>query len=340
MSKTQEEKKEEIIKTWRETDYPSFQSFGDKFKIDPRTIRKIIIKEGLGYDTSHNNIRTRKLLAYIKELQSSMCRWEEMRAQRLSLEEHFKDFNGHIDIIEMHVPYTKFKYVYQLMKEASTRKGKKMLVCAGDSMNLDMFSPFYQKSGDRSKPSDEWKTLLTVLRGAECIYDKIIFMETNHDNRIFKVIRNNILGRDRAEEAMKWMKTYQDAFEKEKFKKIITVKGAIFQIGDVLITHFENNSVVPGHIPRDVIKYLVPRMQKHWNIVFQAHTHSHSKIPNDRKIAIETGALCKTLDYWRRGKMQGKGKLTSLGYAVCEMRKGIADPNDSNFIFYEWEDWL
>jgi len=274
------------------------------------------------------------------ELITATCQWEANRVNRLTLENAFNHFTGHIDIVELHVPYTKYEYVFKMMAKTRKLKGKKVLILAGDSLNLDMLSRFYQRSDDRSKPSDEWRDLVIVMREAKRTYDKIIMEQTNHDSRIYKCIRDNILGRDRDDEIQEWLRTYQEAFEREGIENIMVIKGAIFQVGQIIITHFENNSIVPGNIPRDVIKYLVPRIQKPWSIVFQAHTHTQSKIPNDRKICIETGALCKTLDYWRRGRMQGKGKLTSLGYAVCDMKDGIPDPNESNFVFCEWEDYI
>jgi len=191
----------------------------------------------------------------IEGLTEAICRWEIIRANRLLLEEQFKNFTGHLDIVELHIPYTKYHYVWDLMKETKNRKGKKILVCAGDSLNLDMFSRFYQQSYDLSKPSEEWRGLIAVLKEAEAIYDKIIFMVTNHDNRIYKIIRREILGKDRADEVLDWMKSYSEAFANEGFKKVITVRGSLMQIGDILITHFENNSIVPGVVCRDVIKY-------------------------------------------------------------------------------------
>lgn len=284
--------------------------------------------------------------AFIDSMEQQYCRWEVLRNDRLELEEQFEHFTGHIDIVELHIPYTQYGYLFDLMGQTllidtyNPIKKNKMIVFAGDSLNLDMFSAFYQRSTDRSKPSVEWRDLLKVLRRAERIYDHIVFMTTNHDNRIWKLLMRNIVAKEVYDEVMQWMTSYEDAFNHERFTKIITVHGALFHIGDLIISHFENNSIVPGVICRDVIKYLTPREQKDWNIVIQAHTHAQSKILNDRKICIECGALCRTLDYWRRGKMKGKGKLTSLGYATCEMENGIADSNKTNPIFCEWEDYL
>jgi len=291
--------------------------------------------------------------AFIDSMEQQYSQWEILRVDRLEQEKQFEKFTGHIDIIEMHIPYTKYGYLFDLMGRTllmdtyNPIKKKKMLICAGDSMNLDMFSAFYQRSTDRSKPSVEWRDLIKVLRRAEQIYDYIVFMVNNHDNRVWKMLMRNIIAKEVFDEIMHWMTSYHDAFNHEKFTKIITVpcsrfseQGVIFQIGDLIISHFENNSIVPGVVPRDVIKYLVPRIEKDWNIVIQAHTHAQSKIANDRKICIECGALCGTLDYWRKGSMKGKGKLTSLGYAVCDMENGVADPNKTDFVFCEWEGYL
>ena len=276
-------------------------------------------------------------------MEQQFCRWEVLRNDRLELEEQFNRFTGLINIIELHIPYTKYEHLFDLMGRALKSKAEtKILVPAGDSMNLDMFSAFYQRSADRSKPSVEWRDLIKVLRRAEQIYDHIIFMTTNHDDRIWKMLMKNIVAREIYDEVMQWMTSYQDAFNHEGFTKIITVPGPLFQIGDLVITHYEDNSIVPGHVPRDVIKYLTPRMdpRKPWHIAIEAHTHAQSKIANDRKICIECGTLAKEMDYWRPGKMKGKGKLTSIGYAVSDMENGIADPNRTDFVFCEWNDYI
>jgi len=136
------------------------------------------------------------------------------------------------------------------------------------------------------------------------------------------------------------MRKLNEDFKESGLKKIVVVPDCIFQIGDVVITHFENNSMVPGTIPKNIIQYLLPRLKKEWNICFQSHTHGQSKMALERKLVIETGALCPTLDYWRRGQMSGRGKMTSLGYAQAETVKGKASLNSCNFVICEWEDWL
>ena len=90
-------------------------------------------------------------------------------------------------------------------------------------------------------------------------------------------------------------------------------------------------------LPSGLTYNLFPRLSKKWNICYQAHTHSQSKISIDGKTVIETGALIDTLDYWRSGKMSGTGKMSSYGYAVCEMINGKSDINKCNYIICGWE---
>ena len=125
-----------------------------------------------------------------------------------------------------------------------------------------------------------------------------------------------------------------------KIQKMDVVNNYLVQIGNILVTHLENNSVVAGKVDRDLVQYLTPRISKPWEVVFQAHTHSQSRIPIDRKLCIETGTLCDSLDYWVKGKMFGKGKHSTMGYGVCDMVKGKADMNTCNFIITEWQGYI
>ena len=95
-----------------------------------------------------------------------------------------------------------------------------------------------------------------------------------------------------------------------------------------------------GTTSRSVGQYLIPRIERPFNLVVQAHTHAQSWIPVERKFIIESGCLAATMDYWRRGKLLGKGKLTTIGYASGYMRKGKAIINECRPIFKAWEDYI
>jgi hypothetical protein len=143
-----------------------------------------------------------------------------------------------------------------------------------------------------------------------------------------------------SQEILDLMDGYVDIFAKNKLKKIDIVDHYLFQIGNVVICHLENNSNVPGAIRRGLVQYLTPRVEKSWDVAFQAHTHAQGSDTIDRKKIIETGTLTGSLDYWVCGKMHGKGKHSTLGYGVCDMVKGKADLNACDYVVTGWQEYI
>ena len=290
------------------------------------------LEKNLSYEEIKRNWR--------KYFYQAHSEWEIKRVKRLLIEELFEHYTGKIDMLEMHVPFTKYEYAFQMMDKTAEYKGKKMLIEMGDNINLDMLSYFYHADSSTETPMQELNNFIRFLRTAEKVYDYILVMITNHDNRIYKFIDKMIKGKDQARALIEFVTSYSDIFEKVKLNKTVVVNDYILQIGSAIMTHFEDNSIVPATVARNIVKYLYPRIEKEWDTVFQAHTHCQLKLPVDRKLVIETGACCGMFDYWRNGKMNGKGKAGSVGYATCEMKNGVAIPNLSNFVFCEWEAWL
>ena len=267
-----------------------------------------------------------------------MSQWELKRENRYAIEDRYKNFTGHIDFLECHIPYTNFRNVEAMMDRAEKIKGKKMLVIAADFLNLDLFGPFLSTTDNVSMPEDEIKMGLELLKEAAKVYDYEVFLEGNHDARISKVVKREVKDVRVQDQINKLVGGYDKIFKEAK--KLDIVHSYIFQIGNVLIAHMENNSSVPGKTGRDLVQYLVPRIKKHWDVIYQAHTHSQSKLPIDRKLAIEIGCAADSLDYWIRGKMSGKGKFGTMGYGVCDMVRGYADMNDCNFVISQWQGYI
>ena len=274
------------------------------------------------------------------QLRQEINNWEFRRCDRLKAEEQFENFTGLIHGVELHIPFTCWTYAFDMVKEAKKYKGKKILISGGDSMNFDTVSFFYKRGGAKRTPQEEITDLVKFLKYAQTVYDKIIFIETNHEKRMQKIVERMFPDRTQALEVTKMMKTLKDVFESEGLTKIVNVDDFLFQIGDIIFSHFENNSAVPGTVCRNLIQYLMPRIQKEWNITAQFHTHAQAIIPIDRKVAIENGCIAQTMDYWRSGKMLGKGKMISIGYGSYEMKQGKALLNKCRPIICGWEGWL
>ncbi len=284
-----------------------------------------------------NKETTRRLdhLTKLTDLTRTVCQWEVRRENRKCVEDLYSGFTGTIDIVELHIPYTQYDCLRTLFAE-DIDPARRMLVFGGDAVNLDMFSVFHGKSGDQSKPSDELKALVAILQAARARYGHILFLVTNHEERLKKVIQRNI-EKDVADEVLKLLETFQSLFSRAGLGGVVVVEDWFVQIGDAVISHMENNSTVAGTIVRNIIQYLTPRLTRSWNIVFQLHTHCQSKIPIDCKVGVETGTLAETMDYWRSGKMYGRGKMSTSGYGRCVMKRGKADLNLSGFVIWNWE---
>ena len=123
------------------------------------------------------------------------CVWERKREDRLVIEEGYENYSGKLDGIELHIPFTKYDYAFKMMADTEKYQGNKGLICAGDNVNLDMFSYFYKTSKDLSRPFVEMNNFIRFLKVAEKVYDFIIVMTTNHDHRIEKIINKIAISR-------------------------------------------------------------------------------------------------------------------------------------------------
>jgi hypothetical protein len=264
-----------------------------------------------------------------------LSQWEVKRVDRLKLETLFERFTGLIHVVELHIPYTKYDLFKKLLHKASLYEGKKILVLAGDSLNLDLFSRFKQRSTDNSKPSDEIDKLIKLLKESSKVYDNIVYMTTNHEDRLTKVVLDAIADKDVANEVLKQTRTLKDIFETENLK-VVYVANYFFQIGDLIICHMEANRVVTGALSRDLVSYFKPRINKSFNAIIQAHTHRQSMVYVDRVLVIECGCMLPSLDYWLDGKLKGNRCFSTIGYAQAEMRGGVTSINDTRPVMMEW----
>lgn len=279
-------------------------------------------------------------IALCQSLTQVVPTWLTRKAGREELERQFSLFTGGMDICELHIPYTKWEYVEQMMADRQKTKGNKLLFLDGDSVNFDMFSMFYPKSKDKIQPKFEREQFIEFLKIASSVYDRIIFLKTNHEARLYKILFKIADNKEQAEAYTDFVESLEETIKKNKINNLVSVDSPFFQIGDVIISHFENNSAVPGSIARQTIQYLIPRIRKAWNVVYQAHTHTQSMLPIDGKLFIETGAMIGSMDYWINGRMNGKGKFSTIGYAVGDMVKGQADLNTCKFVMKSWQEYI
>ncbi len=265
--------------------------------------------------------------------------WESKRIERLKLERIYQNYSGYIDIVELHCNHTFYDYVADLVNRTRKKKGRKMLVLAGDNIDLSMLSQYHSTTQQSITPTEEKMTLIKLLKYILPYYDDKMIMLTNHDNRIVKVIGKYVYDKQVADEIKANQETLKQTFIKNDVN-ITFCDNSLFQIGDCLIVHPENNSSIPAGLARWCSLYYPPRIEKPFNVCFIAHSHCQSKIPLDRRLYIEISSISQTQDYWRKGKLLGKGKLSTLGSAHAYLEKGKCDLNQCDFYINQWEDYL
>jgi UDP-2,3-diacylglucosamine pyrophosphatase LpxH len=110
--------------------------------------------------------------------------------------------------------------------------------------------------------------------------------------------------------------------------------GWMTQVGDLLVTHAEKFSRVPGSAVRQIDEGLTDFDHvynlKPWRVLLQAHTHAASIIPwkADRLLG-ETGCMCVTHGYQMTARMGGRPQRQ--GYVTLTQHAGITDVNSVRF---------
>ena len=106
------------------------------------------------------------------------------------------------------------------------------------------------------------------------------------------------------------------------------------QVGDLIVSHAEKFSTVPGSALRKIEEGLSDFEQvyglKPWRVLVQAHTHAHSVVLwHADKMLVEGGAMCLTHGYQLTARMGGRPQR--IGYTTLRQINGVTDLNSVSF---------
>lgn len=110
--------------------------------------------------------------------------------------------------------------------------------------------------------------------------------------------------------------------------------GWMTQVGDLIVSHAEKFSVVPGSVLRKIEEGLtdfdhVYGLQP-WKVLIQAHTHAHSVVCwHADKLLVEGGCCCVTHGYQLSARMGGRPQRQ--GYTTLRQIHGVTDINSVRF---------
>lgn len=106
--------------------------------------------------------------------------------------------------------------------------------------------------------------------------------------------------------------------------------GWLTQVGDLVVSHAEKFSRVPGAALRQIDEGLTDFEQVYglqpWRVLIQAHTHQLGIFPfKADRLLVEGGAMCATHGYQMTARMGGRPQR--IGYVWLTQRDGATDTN-------------
>jgi predicted phosphodiesterase len=110
--------------------------------------------------------------------------------------------------------------------------------------------------------------------------------------------------------------------------------GWMTQVGDMMVTHAEKDSRVPGSAVRQIDEGLTDFEfvydLKPWRVLMQAHTHASGMVPwKADRLLVETGCCCITHGYQMTARMGGRPQRQ--GYVTLTQHDGKTDVNSIRF---------
>ena len=106
--------------------------------------------------------------------------------------------------------------------------------------------------------------------------------------------------------------------------------GWLTQVGDLIVSHAEKFSRVPGAALRQIDEGLTDFDQvyglKPWRVLIQAHTHQLGVFPfKADRLLVEGGAMCLVHGYQMTARMGGRPQR--IGYVTLQQTNGVTDIN-------------
>jgi hypothetical protein len=109
--------------------------------------------------------------------------------------------------------------------------------------------------------------------------------------------------------------------------------------GDAIVSHAEDYSAVPGAALRRISarlqsRYRALRIPRDWRVLFQAHTHTVSMVPESTdRLLYETGCCCSDMDYQTRADSKGAAQIPA--YMTFTQYEGVTEFDSIRHHFLE-----
>jgi predicted phosphodiesterase len=258
-------------------------------------------------------------------------------------------------INDLHVPFHNMEAIRQVVQEHA--EDTDLLIIGGDLLDLFAVSR-YEKFKMHFSLAEELRQGQAMLKMLASHFKKIVLMSGNHDERWKKnLVKRGITPAElESMNILGQMATGDDSFtvvdplyclarqlaNVEVAKPIVVDYaefGFLYQIGDLVISHAEKFSRVPGQAAVQAAQWFKSYAQdkgivQPFRVFAQCHTHQAAMVWSNFGIwAMECGCLCRTPDYAANPKLMGAQRDSILGYSVFyQDASGRTDMTVSRFV--------
>ncbi len=242
---------------------------------------------------------------------------------------------------DFHAPFHRPDAVAAML---AATKGFDQLIINGDlqdSYSVSRFVKYEAVPWER-----EMAAVDALLASFAAQYPDVLIVDGNHDRpRFEKALRSQVPleivhvieyltgGEFSAIRVLMKRKGYQNI----RFAPIKVGRHSLSwcaQQGDLIVTHAEKYSKVPGAALRGIEEWFSDQHDvlglDPWRVLVQAHTHALGMFPwRSDRLLVEGGALCAVHGYQLDARVAGRGQR--LGYVTLTQTDGVTDLNSVRF---------
>ena len=249
---------------------------------------------------------------------------------------------------DFHAPFHDAQAVADLISREGNRPDT-TLVIAGDL--LDLYSVSSYSKQERVAIEQEMAGAHALLEQLAAAFNDILLVEGNHDQRLDRRLRallpeemvaaiQYLCGGD-----LSLLRMLAKRYSHVRFAPVTVGRFQVkwvSQIGDVVISHAEKYSRVPGSAMRGVEEWLTDQHLAMglapWRVLCQAHTHQLAWIPwRADKVLIEVGCMTETHGYQMSPQVQGRPQRR--GWCTLTQVDGVTQMNSIRMHWVDAERW-
>ncbi len=245
---------------------------------------------------------------------------------------------------DFHAPFQSNHAVSELIaREAKTTD---TLILAGDVQDFYSISRFVKY--EHVPIEQELAAVDALLGQLSAAFSDILIIAGNHDHARFEKQIRSLLSPEMMH-VVEYLTGGQMSVIKALAKRYPNIRFGghqverhhvswFTQVGDLLVTHAEKFSVVPGSALRAIESWFSDQQDildlKPWRVIAQAHTHQLGIFPfKSDKLLCEVGCFSSTHGYMLQARVGGRPQRR--GYVKLDQVKGETDINSVRMVWLD-----